>query len=119
SVVSLGIPASAREAVRVLDAALSEMRAGPTLVVITAASNVTGELWPIAELAEVARRHGARTVLDAAQLAARRRLRLGDWGVDWVALSGHKMYAPFGAGALVGRTDWLAEADPYLAGGGA
>jgi selenocysteine lyase/cysteine desulfurase len=34
-------------------------------------------------------------------------------------LSGHKLYAPFGAGALVGRADWLRAADPYLAGGGA
>src|SRR5262249_20167547 len=35
------------------------------------------------------------------------------------ALSGHKLYAPFGAGALVGRADWLQAAEPYLAGGGA
>jgi selenocysteine lyase/cysteine desulfurase len=39
--------------------------------------------------------------------------------VDYVALSGHKLYAPFGAGVLAGRGDWLAAAAPYLAGGGA
>jgi selenocysteine lyase/cysteine desulfurase len=39
--------------------------------------------------------------------------------VDYVALSGHKLYAPYGAGALVGRADWLAVAPPYLIGGGA
>src|SRR5207244_3073678 len=39
--------------------------------------------------------------------------------VDYVALSGHKLYAPFGAGALIGRADWLQAAAPYLAGGGA
>ena len=39
--------------------------------------------------------------------------------VDYLAFSGHKMYAPFGAGALVGRRDWLDVASPYLAGGGA
>lgn len=39
--------------------------------------------------------------------------------VDWVAFSGHKLYAPFGSGVLAGRADWLREAEPYLAGGGA
>jgi selenocysteine lyase/cysteine desulfurase len=39
--------------------------------------------------------------------------------VDYLAFSGHKLYAPFGAGVLVGRRDWLDEAQPYLAGGGA
>ena len=39
--------------------------------------------------------------------------------IDYVALSGHKLYAPFGAGALVGRRDWLDAAPAHLAGGGA
>jgi selenocysteine lyase/cysteine desulfurase len=42
-----------------------------------------------------------------------------DLDVDWVAFSGHKLYAPFGSGVLAGRTDWLNEAPPYSAGGGA
>jgi selenocysteine lyase/cysteine desulfurase len=67
----------------------------------------------------VARRHGARIVLDGAQLAPHRRISLRDLDVDYVALSGHKLYAPFGAGALIGRADWLRAAQPYLAGGGA
>jgi selenocysteine lyase/cysteine desulfurase len=41
------------------------------------------------------------------------------WDVDWIAFSGHKLYAPFGAGVLAGRADWLSSAEPYLAGGGA
>jgi hypothetical protein len=40
-------------------------------------------------------------------------------GIDYLAFSGHKVYAPFGAGVLVGRGDWLDAAPPYLAGGGA
>lgn len=115
----LGVPASAEEAVRILARALAEAPGGPKLVVTTGASNVTGELWPVAELAEVARLFGARTVLDAAQLAAHRPIYLSGWGLSWVALSGHKMYAPFGTGALIGMTDWLADAEPYLVGGGA
>jgi selenocysteine lyase/cysteine desulfurase len=112
-------PPSPGDAVIALDAALANAPTGPRLVVLTGASNVTGELWPIAELTEVARRHGARVVLDAAQLAPHRQIDIRKWNVDYVVLSGHKLYAPFGAGALIGRADWLQAAEPYLAGGGA
>ncbi len=102
-----------------LDAALRGCPTGPRLVVVTGASNVTGEVWPVADVAAIARGHGARIVLDAAQLAPHRPVDIRALDVDYVALSGHKLYAPFGAGALVGRADWLRAADPYLAGGGA
>ncbi|WP_016906929.1 aminotransferase class V-fold PLP-dependent enzyme [Streptomyces xiaopingdaonensis] len=115
----LPAPRSPAEAVASLERALAEAAEGPRLVCVTGASNVTGEVWPVERLAAVARRHGARTVVDAAQLAPHRRVDVAGWGVDWVALSGHKLYAPFGAGVLAGRADWLEEAEPYLAGGGA
>ncbi|MFI8521930.1 aminotransferase class V-fold PLP-dependent enzyme [Streptomyces sp. NPDC085481] len=115
----LGVPARPEDALRELDDALAATPKGPRLVVLTSVSNVTGEVWPVAELAAAARRHGARVVLDAAQLVPHRPLDATALGVDWVALSGHKLYAPFGAGALVGAPDWLADAEPYLAGGGA
>ncbi|MGH3760887.1 aminotransferase class V-fold PLP-dependent enzyme [Actinophytocola sp.] len=102
-----------------LDRALQDCPTGPRLVVVTGASNVTGELWPVADVAAIARHHGARIVLDAAQLAPHRPVDVRALDVDYVVLSGHKLYAPFGAGALVGRADWLRAADPYLAGGGA
>jgi selenocysteine lyase/cysteine desulfurase len=70
-------------------------------------------------LAAAAHAHGARIVLDAAQLAPHHPVSVQDLGVDWVAFSGHKLYAPFGSGVLAGRADWLREAEPYLAGGGA
>src|SRR5262249_53971201 len=115
----LQTPPSTDQAIVALDAALTMAPSGPRLVVVTGASNVTGEPWPIAELAEVARRHNARVALDAAQLAPHRPIDIQAWDVDYVALSGHKLYAPFGAGALIGRGDWLQAAEPYLAGGGA
>ena len=89
------------------------------LVAITGASNVTGEELPVERIVALAHRHGARVVVDAAQLAPHRRIDLAASGADYVAFSGHKMYAPYGAGALVGRRDWLDSGTPYLAGGGA
>ncbi|HKS45263.1 MAG TPA: aminotransferase class V-fold PLP-dependent enzyme [Amycolatopsis sp.] len=112
-------PRTRLAAVSAVDGALAACPEGPRLVVLTGASNVTGELLPVAEIAAVARRRGARIALDAAQLAPHRPLSIQDLDVDFVALSGHKLYAPFGAGALIGRADWLRAARPYLAGGGA
>jgi selenocysteine lyase/cysteine desulfurase len=89
------------------------------LVAVTGASNVTGEVPPLRRIVELAHAAGARVVVDAAQLAPHRRVDLAATGADYLALSGHKLYAPYGAGALVGRRDWLDAADPYLAGGGA
>ncbi|MET8984553.1 aminotransferase class V-fold PLP-dependent enzyme [Nonomuraea wenchangensis] len=116
--VRLAPPAFPGEAVRAADEALAAID-GPKLLVVTAASNVTGELWPIAALAHIAHRHGARILVDAAQFVPHRRLNLTALDLDYVAFSGHKLYAPFGAGVLVGRGDWLAGGEPYLKGGGA
>ncbi|RSN43521.1 cysteine desulfurase [Amycolatopsis sp. WAC 04197] len=112
-------PRTRLAAVSAVDEALADCPQGPRLVVLTGASNVTGELLPVKEIAAVARRHGARIALDAAQLAPHRKISVRELDVDYVALSGHKLYAPFGAGALIGRADWLRAAQPYLAGGGA
>lgn len=105
---------------RTLGAVEDALRTHPTaLLAVTGASNVTGEELPVSRLADLAHTYGARIVVDAAQLAPHRRISLQDSGVDYLALSGHKLYAPFGSGVLVGRRDWLDAADPYLAGGGA
>ncbi len=100
-----------------LDAELASKPAA--LLAITAASNVTGEVLPISRLASIAHRHGARILVDAAQLVAHQPISVVSHGIDYLVFSGHKLYAPFGAGVLVGRGDWLDEASPYLAGGGA
>ncbi|WP_038951829.1 aminotransferase class V-fold PLP-dependent enzyme [Aeromicrobium massiliense] len=92
---------------------------GHALVAVTGASNVTGEALPLDAVVASAHAHGARVVVDGAQLLAHRRFSLTETGADYVAFSGHKLYAPFGSGALVGRRDWLDAAPPYLAGGGA
>lgn len=103
-----------------LDALEAELASAPAaLLAVTAASNVTGEVLPIRRLTALAHRHGARILIDGAQLVAHRPVSLASSGVDYLVFSGHKVYAPFGAGVLIGRPDWLDAAEPYLAGGGA
>ena len=69
----------------------------PALLAITGASNVTGWLPPVEEICAAAHERGVPVLLDAAQLAPHRPLPAGP---DFMAFSGHKLYAPFGAGAL-------------------
>ena len=88
----------------------------PALLAITGASNVTGWLPPVEEICAAAHERGIPVLLDAAQLAPHRRLPAGP---DYVAFSGHKLYAPFGAGALIGPRRTFESGDPFLAGGGA
>jgi selenocysteine lyase/cysteine desulfurase len=57
--------------------------------------------------------------VDAAQLAPHAPIDMARDGIDYLALSGHKLYAPYGAGALIGERDWLSAGDPFLRGGGA
>lgn len=103
-----------------IDALAAELRRRPAaLLSVTGASNLTGEVLPIEALASLAHEHGARFATDAAQLLPHRRVDLAAAGIDYLAFSGHKAYAPFGAGALVGRGDWLDAAPAHLAGGGA
>ncbi len=88
----------------------------PALLAMTGASNVTGWVPPVAEICAEAHERGVRVVLDAAQLAPHRPLPPGP---DFLAFSGHKLYAPYGAGALVGPRHAFETGDPFLAGGGA
>jgi selenocysteine lyase/cysteine desulfurase len=89
------------------------------LVTVTGASNVTGECPPLSALAELAHHRGARLAVDGAQLAPHRPIDLTATSIDYLACSGHKLYAPYGGGALIGHRDWLDAAPPHQPGGGA
>ncbi|HZU87251.1 MAG TPA: aminotransferase class V-fold PLP-dependent enzyme, partial [Anaerolineaceae bacterium] len=92
------------------------------LVAITAASNVTGYLNPVRRLAEKAHAAGAQIAVDCAQFAPHRKVEMLSLDVpshfDYVTISAHKMYAPYGTGALIGRRDTFAQGEPEYRGGG-
>ena len=88
----------------------------PRLLAITGASNITGWLPPVEEIIDDAHQRGIPVAVDCAQLAPHRPL---PENADFVAWSGHKMYAPLGAGVLVGPREAFVDGDPFLVGGGA
>lgn len=89
---------------------------------VTGASNITGIINPIHEMAELAHEHGARIFVDAAQLAPHRAINTlphDDPGhIDFIAYSAHKMYAPYGIGVLIGAKEFFSKGDPDMVGGG-
>ena len=99
-------------------AALDEKPA-PRVLAVTGASNVTGWMPDLRAIAAAARERGVLVVVDGAQLAPHRPIDMAALGIDVLALSGHKMYAPFGAGALIAPRALLADGEPFLVGGGA
>jgi len=96
-------------------AALLERR--PKLVAVAHVSNVLGSENPLAEIARLAHEAGALVLADGAQAAPKLPLDVAELGVDFYALTGHKLYAPTGIGALWGRLDLLREMPPFLGGG--
>lgn len=89
---------------------------GPALVCLMLANNETGVLHPLAGAAELCRRHGALLHVDAVQAAGRVPLDLAATGADSLALSGHKLGGPPGAGALLLRPGL--DLPALIAGGG-
>jgi cysteine desulfurase/selenocysteine lyase len=80
-------------------------------------SNVLGTMPDIPAIAESAHRHGARLVVDAAQLVPHSAVDVQALGADFVAFSSHKMLGPTGIGVLWGRMDALEETEPFEGGG--
>ena len=105
-----------------LDYLLAKFSHRIRLIAISGASNVTGYLNPIHEIAERAHAVGAEIFVDAAQLAPHRKIEMGSLDdpshIDYLAFSAHKMYAPYGTGVLVGRKDTFLKGNPDSVGGG-
>jgi cysteine desulfurase/selenocysteine lyase len=104
------------------DQKLAQYAGQVVLVSISGASNVTGFINPTHRLAEKAHAAGAQILVDAAQLAPHRAVQVGALDdpahFDYLALSAHKLYAPYGTGALIGRRDTFEQGAPDLRGGG-
>ena len=90
---------------------------GPKLFAVTHVSNVLGTLNPIRRMAEQAHAAGALVLVDGAQAAPKLAIDVGELGVDFYAITGHKIYGPTGIGALWGRLELLDAMPPFLGGG--
>jgi len=105
-----------------LQAKLTKYGGRVRLVALTGASNVTGYINPIHELAKTVHAAGAEILIDAAQIAPHRPINLQGTGqddhLDYLVLSAHKMYAPFGVGVLVGKKRIFELGEPSDVGGG-
>ncbi len=77
------------------------------LVAVTGASNVLGTFNDLAQIGTLVHKYGARLLVDAAQLIAHRKVEMELCGIDFLACSAHKVYAPFGTGVLITRKGLL------------
>ncbi len=96
---------------------LSQITPNTKVVAFTHASNVTGAISPVAQIAAAAKGVGALTVLDTCQSSAHMQMDVAKLGVDFAVFSSHKMLGPTGIGALWGRSELLEEMPPVLTGG--
>jgi len=73
------------------------------IIAVSGASNVLGICNNLPKIGKIAHEHGARLMVDAAQLIAHRKIDMEQCGIDYLAFSAHKVYAPFGCGVLITR----------------
>lgn len=87
---------------------------------VTGASNVTGYVNDIHKISKMVHKHGGKIVVDGAQLIPHKKISMGsgDESIDFLVFSGHKLYAPFGSGAIIGRKDEFNDKFPDKEGGG-
>ncbi len=87
------------------------------IVAITWVSNTLGVINPIHELIAIAHANKVPIMLDAAQAIQHIAIDVQALDVDFLAFSGHKIYAPTGIGVLYGKKEWLEKLPPYRTGG--
>jgi cysteine desulfurase/selenocysteine lyase len=100
-----------------MEAFAALLERGPKLVAVTHVSNVLGTENPLAEISRLAHAAGALVLADGAQSAPKLPLDVAELGIDFYAITGHKLYGPTGIGALWGRLNLLRAMPPFLGGG--
>jgi cysteine desulfurase / selenocysteine lyase len=106
-----------REGLLDMEAYAAALERGPKLVAVAHVSNVLGTENPLAEISRLAHEAGALVLADGAQAAPKLGVDVAELGVDFYAVTGHKLYAPTGIGALWAKLDLLRAMPPFLGGG--
>lgn len=96
---------------------LEQIEKEPKLLAITHVSNVLGSINDVKSMTKIAKKNGATVLLDGAQSVPHMPVNVNEIGCDFFALSGHKMLAPTGIGALYGKMDLLDSMEPLFGGG--
>ena len=100
-----------------LDAFHSQLSERTRILALTWISNSFGTVNPVAEMTKAAKAAGALVLIDAAQAVAHVRIDVQALDIDFLAFSGHKIYAPTGIGVLWGRAEILDSLPPWRGGG--
>ncbi|HEV2764006.1 MAG TPA: cysteine desulfurase [Pyrinomonadaceae bacterium] len=87
------------------------------LVAVNHVSNALGTINPVKEIVALAHRQGVPVLVDGAQGAPHARIDVQDLDCDFYVISGHKMFAPTGSGAVYGKREWLEKMNPFVGGG--
>jgi cysteine desulfurase/selenocysteine lyase len=118
----IDVDASGRLSLKSLEYLLRHHEGKVKLVAVTGASNVTGYVNPIHEIAQIAHKYKAKILVDAAQLVAHGEIDMkpedSPQHIDYLVFSAHKMYAPFGIGVLIGPREVFERGEPDYKGGG-
>ena len=100
-----------------MDQLASILNSRTKIVSIAHVSNVMGSVNDVRKICEMAHSVGAVAVVDAAQSVPHKAINVSEIGCDFLAFSGHKVYAPLGSGALYGRRQLLDAMNPWMGGG--
>lgn len=96
---------------------LALISARTKIVALTALSNITGTITPMALIIESAHEHGARVIVDGAQAVAHIPCDVHKMGADFFVFSGHKLFGPTSIGVLAARAELLEKMQPFIVGG--
>ncbi len=89
---------------------------GASLLCVMAANNEVGTIYPIQNISKIAQKYQIPFLCDASQAVGKIPINFQDWGITYLTISGHKLYAPKGIGALIIKKDYYLK--PMIYGGG-